>query len=189
MKEKSCAFTGYRPSRFPWRYDETDSRCAALKAVLSEQIAELSRAGYIHFLSGMAEGVDTWAALSVLGLRKENPALKLHCILPCKGQSEQWGASSRALYASVLEQADSVVYVSREARKNCMLDRNHFLVEHASVLLAVCANASERRSGTAATVRYAQKSGREIIRIDPLTLCVTREGTPPEKITGTAKKE
>ena len=59
-----------------------------------------------------------------------------------------------------------------------MLDRNRFLVEHASTLLAVYNE--ERRGGTAATVRYAQKMGREIIVINPNTLHITREG--PSKL-------
>ncbi len=55
-----------------------------------------------------------------------------------------------------------------------MLDRNRFLVDHASMLLAVYNGV--RRSGTGATVNYARKQGREIIVIDPLTLSVTHEG-------------
>jgi len=58
MKTTSCAFTGHRPNKFPWKYDETDSRCVALKAVLAEQIAALADAGVTQFLSGMAEGTD-----------------------------------------------------------------------------------------------------------------------------------
>ncbi len=90
MSDKSCAFTGHRPNKLPWRYDETDSRCVALKAVLAEQIAALAEAGVTQFLSGMAEAVDTWAALSVLDPREKNPAIKLHCILPCTAQAEKW---------------------------------------------------------------------------------------------------
>ena len=55
-----------------------------------------------------------------------------------------------------------------------MLDRNRFLVEHASTLLAVYNG--ERRGGTAATMRYAQKMGREIVVIDPATLQITHKG-------------
>jgi len=58
MIEKACAFTGHRPYKFPWKYDETDSRCVALKAVLAEQIAALAEVGVTDFLSGMAEAVD-----------------------------------------------------------------------------------------------------------------------------------
>ena len=154
-----------------------DSRCVALKAVLEEQIAALVNASFTQFLSGMAEATDTWCAFSVLSLREKNPAIKLHCILPCKEQADKWSASSRDLYHSILEQADSIVYVSRSYYKNCMLDRNRFLVDHASMVLAVYNGV--RRSGTGATVNYARKLGREIIVIDPLTLSVTHEGGKP----------
>ena len=173
MLTKCCAFTGHRPSKFPWRYDETDSRCVALKAVLTEQIAALVNAGFTQFLSGMAEAVDTWSALSVLALREKHPPIKLHCILPCKEQADKWTASSQELYRSILDKADSIVYVSRIYHKNCMLDRNRFLVDHAATLLAVYNG--ERRGGTAATVRYAQKMGREIIMIDPLTQALAQQ--------------
>ena len=52
-----------------------------------------------------------------------------------------------------------------------MLERNRFLVDHASTLLAVYNG--ERRGGTASAMRYAQKIGREIIVIDPATLHIT----------------
>lgn len=172
MLTKCCAFTGHRPGKLPWRYNEADSRCVALKAVLAEQIAALVNTGFTQFLSGMAEAVDTWSALSVLALREKNPAIKLHCILPCKEQADKWAASSRELYRSILDRADSIVYVSRIYHKDCMLDRNRFLVDHAATLLAVYNG--ERRGGTAATVRYAQRMGRKIIMIDPLTQALTQ---------------
>lgn len=165
MIERSCAFTGHRPKKFPWGYHEADTRCAALKQTLTEQIAKLVEAGYTDFLSGMAEGTDTWAALAILTLKKEYPALKLHCILPCEGQADRWSISARELYFSILEQADNVTYIGREYSKNCMLKRNLYLVDHAACLLAVYNG--EQRGGTAMTVRYARKLGREIIIIDP----------------------
>lgn len=173
----AVAFTGHRPRKFPWRYDELDPRCVALKAVLTEQITALADAGITQFLSGMAEGTDVWSALSVLALQEKNPKVKLHCILPCREQADKWAASSQDLYHSILERADSIVYVSRAYHKNCMLERNRFLVDHASALLAVYNG--EWRGGTAATMRYAQKLGREIIVIDPITRQITREGSVP----------
>ncbi len=174
MGKTTCAFTGHRPHKFPWRYNEADSRCVALKATLVEQITALVETGVTQYYSGGADGTDLWCAEIVLALREKNPAIKLHCILPCTTQAEKWSASSRELYRSVLERADSIVYVSRDYHKNCMLDRNRFLVEHSSVLLAVYNGA--RRSGTGATVAYARKMGREIIVIDPITRSVTHEG-------------
>lgn len=165
MIEKCCAFTGHRPKKFSWGYNEADVRCVVLKKMLSEQTAKLVEAGYTDFFSGMAEGADTWAALAVLALKKENPALKLHCVLPCEGQADGWAASARELYCSILGQADEVVYVSREYNKDCMLKRNRYMVDHAACLLAVYNG--EQRGGTAMTVRYARKLGRKIIILDP----------------------
>lgn len=167
------AFTGHRPSKLPWRYNETDKRCIALKEVLMEQVSLLADAGATQFLSGMAEGTDVWSALAVLTLREKNPKLKLHCILPCREQADKWTDSSRNLYRSILEQADSIVYTSRTYHKNCMLERNRFLVEYAATLLAVYNG--ERRGGTAATVRYARKLARKVIILDPISLKVTSE--------------
>ena len=170
---RACAFTGHRPQKLPWRRDETAHGCVALKEMLAAQIAALAADGYTEFLTGMAEGVDLWAAQIVLSLRVTNPALRLHCILPCTGQSARWSAASREQYRSILEQADSVIFVNRADKKNCMLERDRFLVSYASVVLAVYNG--ELRGGTAATVRYARKLGRELIVIDPATLTVTRE--------------
>ena len=82
MLERCCAVTGHRPKKFPWEYDETDGRCILLRKALKNQIIELVDAGFTDFLSGMAQGVDTWAALAVLELKENNPELKLHCVLP-----------------------------------------------------------------------------------------------------------
>lgn len=172
MKDKSCAFTGHRPQKFPWRYDETDSRCVALKAVMREQITALSEAGVTGYYSGGADGTDCWAALIVLALREKNPALRLHCILPHKGQADRWSDSARERYRSILDQADSVNYVSRSYYDGCMIDRNHCLVEAADLLLAVFNGVW--RSGTGSTVNYARKMGRKIIVIDPITRQITR---------------
>ena len=165
MIENRCAFTGHRPKKFPWGYNEADARCVALKKALAAEIAKLVDTGCTDFLSGMAEGADTWAAIAVLALKKENHALKLHCVLPYEEQADGWSASARELYFSILEQADEVVYVSREHREGCMLKRNRYLVDHAACLLAVYNG--EWRGGTAMTVRYAQKLGRKIIVLDP----------------------
>jgi len=174
MNRLTCGFTGHRPSKFPWKYDELDPQCVALKAVLAERIEKLTERGAADFLSGMAQGTDLWCAEIVLVLREKNPALKLHCILPCEGQADKWSDSARERYRSILRRADSVDYVSRGYYDGCMLDRNHRLVESADLLLAVYSGA--RRSGTGATVNYARKLDREIIVIDPITRSVIHEG-------------
>ncbi|MBQ9346508.1 MAG: DUF1273 family protein [Oscillibacter sp.] len=130
-------------------------------------------AGFTDFLSGMALGVDQWAAASVLELRENNPVIKLHCILPCKAQADGWTASERDAYRTILNEADSVVYVNREKIRDCMLVRNRFMIDHASLVLAVYNG--EKRGGTASTVRYARKVGRDVWILNPTTLRITHE--------------
>ena len=98
----SCAFTGHRPHKFPWKDNEADPRCIALKETLAEQIAMLARAGVTEYFTGGADGVDCWAAEIVLTMREKNPALKLHCLLPHEGQADRWSDSAQERYHSIL---------------------------------------------------------------------------------------
>lgn len=176
MEKYTCAFTGHRPKSFPWKYDETARDCVLLKEVLAEQIAALADRGVTGWLSGMAQGTDVWAAEIVLDLKKKNPALRLHCILPCEGQEAKWPAAEQERYRSILKLADEVVYVSRAYHSDCMLDRNRYLVNHSSILLAVYNGTL--RSGTGATVRYAKRQGRTIILIDPVSRQINQQAPP-----------
>ncbi len=171
MDKTACAFTGHRPHKFPWKGDEADLRCVALKAVLAEQVEKLVAAGVTDFYSGMADGSDVWLSQIVLDLRKENPALKLHCYLPCEGQADKWSSSAQERYHSILGQANSVIYVSHKYYDGCMIARNHHLVEAAGRLLAVFNGV--KRSGTGATLNYARKLGREILIIEPVSLAIS----------------
>lgn len=174
---KACAFTGHRPKSFPWRYDETAPDCLLLKEVLAAQISALAEQGVTDWLSGMAQGVDLWCAQIVLDLRKENPALKLHAILPCVGQERKWTASAQERYRSILAQANEVIYVGQEYSQGCMLERNRYVVDHSSILLAVYNGTW--RSGTGATVRYARQLGRSIYILNPISRMIIKE--PVEK--------
>lgn len=173
MGEQTCAFAGHSPNGFPRGYDESDNNCVALKEILTSEIMRLADTGVTHFLSGMSEGMDTWAATIILALREKNPMLKLHCILPCRSQADDWSESAKGLYRSILEQADSVVYVSRDYHNNYMMERNKFMVDHASILLTV--RQGLQHSDTTETINYARQIGREIIIIDPVHHQLTYE--------------
>ena len=173
MIETACAFTGHRPKSFPWGYDESAPSCVLLKEVLTTQISALAERGVTDFLSGMAQGTDLWCAQIVLGLRKKNPALKLHAILPCEGQESKWSVSEQERYRSVLAQANELVYVGQEYSRDCMLIRNRYLVDHSAILLAVYNRVY--RSGTEMTVRYAHRLKKELYILDPVTRGITHE--------------
>lgn len=177
MMGTTCAFTGHRPHKLPWKANENDPRCLELKALLAEQIAALSTAGITEYFCGMAEGTDLYCAKIVPTMREKNSAPKFRCLLPHEGQADRWIDSAWERYFSILKQADSVDYVSRQYYDGCIIDRNHRLVESAGLLLAGFNGV--RRSGTGATVNYAQRLGRKVIVIDPITRHITCEETAP----------
>ena len=73
---KTCAFTGHRPKGLG--YPESDGRCAALKEKLRTLIIRMmEEEGVTHFISGMAQGVDMYAAEIVLELKKQYPQITL----------------------------------------------------------------------------------------------------------------
>lgn len=150
MSRTTCAFTGHRPSRFPWGYNEADKDCIALKEILTSEIIRLTDIGVTQFLSGMVEGVDRWAATIVLALREKNSALKLHCILPCKTQADKRTPTSKDIHRSILEQADSIVYISRDSV--CRVGEAQvcvtFVLRHKKSLLCKCrTHPAMQRSG------------------------------------------
>lgn len=72
---KTCCFTGHRPKSLPFGYDEGAEGCKRLKALLTESIEkQITENGVTHFISGMAMGVDIYAAEAVLELKRKASA-------------------------------------------------------------------------------------------------------------------
>ena len=168
----ACAFTGHRPQRFKFKYNENDPGCIALKKALRNEIEALADQGVNYFISGMALGVDMWAAEIVLELKKAGHNIKLECAIPCENQDIKWADSSRRRYAAILRKADKITYVSREYTPNCMFERNRYMVDNAKYIIAVYDGGNA--GGTAATVRYAQQKNIIAIVINPDTYEVVK---------------
>ena len=151
-----CAFTGHRPQKLPFGFDETDERCLAFKRRLSEAIGELIREGYTHFLSGGALGTDIWAAEAVLLLRYRNPEILLEMVSPFDSQAARWREEDRARHDRLFALADIVTATGHEFSPGCLQRRNRYLVDNADLLLAA---SSGIRGGTEQTVAYARRIG------------------------------
>lgn len=104
---KSCAFTGHRPQNLPFGFHEDDERCTALKETLKKQIISLiTDENVTHFISGMALGVDMYAAEIVLELKKTYPGITLESAIPCETQAAKWNAAMRERYYGIAAQCD-----------------------------------------------------------------------------------
>ncbi len=147
----TCAFTGHRPEKLPWGSDETDARCAALKAEMLAVLRELASDGYTHFISGMAKGCDLYFAEAVLSLIAEGLPLTLEAAIPFRGHGEHWPEALAQRFRAVLDSAE-VTYLAERYHAGCMLVRDRYLVDHAGLLLTYFDGTS---GGTRYTVEYA----------------------------------
>lgn len=88
----SVAFTGHRPQKLPFGFDETDPRCVDFKRRLCNSIEMMILEEYTHFISGGALGMDMYAAEAVLTLREQYPEITLEIAIPHDGQTAKWPA-------------------------------------------------------------------------------------------------
>ena len=161
--EHTCCFSGHRPEKLVGNGDLNCPELRRLLSVLKLAILETIEEGYTCFLTGMARGIDMWAARFVLEIKVKNPDIKLGCIIPFKGQSDPLCGVERYDYNYILNVADKVVCLSDHYTKGCMKKRNQYLVDNSSKLIAVVSNFM---SGTGQTIRYAQYRGKKLRIID-----------------------
>ena len=150
MSGKVCCFTGHR--KIEEKYVFT------LNETLKRRLEELVEAGYTVFKAGGAVGFDTMVALNVLLLKKKYGFVRLELYLPCRDQTKKWGSAEKKIYDFILNNADSITYVSELYTRDCMFKRNRALVDQSDLCIAFC-NTSSTSGGSVYTVNYAKEKG------------------------------
>ncbi len=143
-KAKACAFSGHRILENGFSTKQ-----------LEFTINYLLNNGYNQFLVGMALGFDT-ICFHYLEKIKTSQDIKIIACIPCKSQAQMFSLKQKAEYERMLSVADMTVFVSQEYSNTCMQKRNRFMVDNASCLVA---HIIRDKSGTANTIRYAEKQG------------------------------
>lgn len=164
--QQTCCFTGHRPQNLPWGFDESDPRCLALKVRLKKAIRQVIEYGVTHFTTGMALGVDQWAAELVLELQRmyADRGITLEAVLPCEDQAKKWRWEESQRYLEILKRCDIVLPLQKNYTRDCMNRRNRYMVDHSQFVIAVW---DGRPSGTGGTVRYAKSLGKTVIVLAP----------------------
>lgn len=160
---KTCCFSGHRPESLPGNGDLNDPALRKILSVLRLAIEETINEGYDTFLCGMARGIDIWAARFIMEIRLKRPDINLVCVLPYKEQSRSFTGLEKYDYNMTLAAAHQVICLSDRYEKNCMRQRNEYMVAHSSKLIAVVNN---YRSGTGMTINIARKKGIDVRIID-----------------------
>lgn len=164
MEDKTICITGHRPNKLPWGLNEEDSRCIKFKQDLEKIIVERIKLGYTHFISGLALGVDTYFAEIILKLKNEYKSITLEGAIPCENQTYKWSIKSTDKYNEIKNKCDKITLISKNYTPYCMIQRNRYMVENSSLVIAVYSGA---KGGTHNTVTYAKQLNREIITINP----------------------
>ena len=150
IKEKTCAFSGHRI--LSKNFDENE-----LKNAINALIAEDTDT----FLVGMALGFDT-VCFKVLEKIRELYPIKIVACVPCADQYKFFNKKQKAEYDRMLASADEVINLSKTYYDGCMFDRNKFMVDNCSALIAYL---NFNRGGTYQTVRYAVENNVKVIYI------------------------
>ena len=152
---RAC-FTGHRPEKLT--RTEKD-----IVRDLEKEIRQAIADGLSVFITGMARGVDIWAAQIVLSLRNSGYDIKLICACPYDGFESGWSKDWQKQYKEILAAADYVKYVCEGYSRSCFQIRNEWMVNHAARVIAVF---NGEKSGTKNTIDYAAKAGVPVVRIE-----------------------
>ena len=151
-----CCFTGHRPEKLNTSEKE-------VKAALRKQIDQAVHDGFTVFITGMARGVDLWAAEIVLDLRKRNKEIRLICAIPHDGFEARWSPSWQELYRYVLAEADLTRIISKGYHTGVYQVRNEWMVNHSTRVITVF---NGQPSGTKNTIDYAYRQGVPVVLIE-----------------------
>lgn len=153
LRQHRCCFTGHRPERL--RISESE-----VISCLKEEIRTAITDGFQTFISGVARGVDLWAAEVVLALRDEGAAVRLICASPYRGFESRWSREWQERYRRVMKQADLVRFICPGYSRDCFQLRNQWMVDHSTRVIAVY---NGQPSGTRNTIEYARRCGVPVI--------------------------
>lgn len=145
---RRCSFTGHRPEKL---HADEATICVALEQAIDTAIAD----GFTTFISGMARGVDIWAAEIVLRKCSTNPALHLICACPHPDFEKRWPAEWQQRYHDVLSKADMVRTICQSFSMSAYQRRNEWMVDHSARVIAVY---NGEAGGTRNTIEYAKAS-------------------------------
>lgn len=154
-RQHRCCFTGHRPNKLD--YSESE-----IKLLLETAIDNAISDGYVTFITGMAEGVDIWAAEIVLEKKKHNTALHLICAIPQPGFEKRRSEYETERYENIIKNADYVTTISDNYYRACYQKRNIWMVDHSSFVIMVFNGTT---SGIKNTVDYARKVSVYIVNV------------------------
>ena len=166
----TCCFTGHRRRDLPFDGNVQKQGVKNLISTIQLACVKAYEDGYRTFLTGMAEGADILCGSVIMDMMgdKRFAGIKLICVLPYAEQKKELrSAEERYIYSLLINSAEAVVVTGEISDRGRYRERNRFMIEHSSALIAVYRE-KLRGSGTLQTINMAKKAGLKmhIIELD-----------------------
>lgn len=155
------SLTGHRPNKLnnEWNHDGILSK--KIETIIRHTLKELDPE---FIIIGMSLGVDTIGANAAV---REGYPFKAY--VPFDGQEKLWQRKNKEYYYKLLDFAYEVKYISEPPYAPWkMTKRNEAMVNDSLVLLAIWNG--DKFGGTYNTLQYAERVGKDIIKINPNNL-------------------
>lgn len=151
-ENKYCCFTGHRPNKLYADKDEIIKR-------LDSEIESAIQKGFNSFISGMAPGVDVWAAQRVISFKSKYD-VNLVCAMPFPRFCEKRVDST--VCSKILSNADIIENISSHYYPSVFQVRNEWMVDRSGLVIAAY---NGTKGGTKNTVAYAVRKNVRVINI------------------------
>lgn len=179
-RETAVCVTGHRvKSIIPYKgkSEYFGITCYATKLMLDRYIGIVMKKGYTTLLSGLAEGTDLWAAERLLYRKRFEKNRRLVGVMPYMKHYTGFKPESLELLRLAERYSDRLITTCDNVNMtygsshtsvtspDLYRNRNYYLVDNSSVVIGFYCE-SNPYSGTAQTVRYAEKLHRPIFTFD-----------------------
>ncbi len=177
MISTTACFTGYRESKMPFHYSDTE-KISVLKSNIERTVRKLS-VDIDTYMCGMCDGADIWAAQVILSLRAEL-GHRLVCVVPFEEHKRYVPLHCRNAYDELLAKADEIHTLM--SRSSCVseafMKRNMYMLERSETVIAICPETNILTGGTKSTVSRARSMSKQIYFIDPFITHEDKERKP-----------
>jgi len=168
MNISTVCFTGHRPNKLDGYNPKSKGNNRMLLELRKIIVDHIENKDASIFITGMALGIDMWAARIILALKSTYPHLQLVAAIPCANHSSKWIQSSQDEWKIIIDQCDHVHYVSDDEYTNwCMQKRNEWMVDNSDFIIAIYNGV---KGGTRNCITYADKKDKKITKLHPKTL-------------------
>jgi uncharacterized phage-like protein YoqJ len=152
--------TGHRPKYLPggWSKCEKTEWFSRVMTRLDEYLDRTKRTGELeHVISGLCSGWDIWLAEKCF-----DRGIDIHAYVPFPGQGSNWSKDWQRRRNEMENYASQVYITANEYSNAAFHKRDRAMVDNSDIVLSLL-HPDATKSGTAATVRYAEKLGKEIL--------------------------